>query len=376
MLDTVKQEKAKVLFPSIRNLQVLPPVINLINCLSNDLAQVTVISYDLNRDSYHDEVELIQISNQKYPSRFSKRVKAKLSAWLFMLKYLYRNAATFNYIWIGVWDYPHLDFFARFFGFKGKIIFHFHELEFEKLKYCKKADFCVVPEENRLWLTYFLGKLERKPFLLPNIPYLPYIEFDSAPLALNSLKTTGKKIILYQGLIDFEKRCLSELIEAISFLPDFIVLVIMPMPSTAESVLESLKNRITELNLLSRVIVIEPQLPPYHLHYIKYADVGIGLYRPTTLNQIYAAPNRLYEFTKFGVPVILPDFPSFKALSSIYKYGIITVNPESSIGIANMIEDFFEKDNASKGRMQAEIFFNENANYSLKVEKLWSEITK
>ncbi|HET7118088.1 MAG TPA: hypothetical protein VFI29_16440 [Hanamia sp.] len=376
MLNTVKQEKAKVLFPSIRNLQVLPPVINLINCLSVEFADVTVISYDLNKDSFQNRIELIPVSEIKYPKSLFSRIKAKSHAYLFMYYYLYKNARKFDYIWIGSWDYKFLDNAARLFGFKGKIIYQFHELEFEKLKYCRKADYCVVPEENRLWITYFFGKLVRKPLLLPNIPFLPLVEFNKMPDELLDLKNEGRKIILYQGLINFEKRCINELLEAISFLPESIVLVIMPMPSTDNIILKQLRERINVMNISKKVFILNSQLPPFHLNYIKYADVGIGLYRPTTLNQIYAAPNRLYEFTKFGVPVILPDFPSFKALSSIYKYGIITVNPESSIGIANTIEDFFEKDNASKGRMQAEIFFNENANYPLKVEKLWSEITK
>lgn len=365
----------KVLFPSIRNLAVLPPVINLINCLGSELAKITVFSYDLDKDSFLKKIEVITVSENKYPKSLLKRIKAKLQAYWFMYIYLYKNAKNFQYIWIGTWDYKYLNYVSKVFGFKGKIIYHFHELEFEKLKYCKLADFTVVPEENRLWITYFLGKLKRKPLLLPNIPFLPFIEFNDVPKELQSLKEAGKKIVLYQGLIDFKKRCMNELLEAITFLSESIVLVIMPMPSTENGILKQLKDRIDSLGLAGKVCILHSQPPPYHLNYIKYADLGIGLYRPITLNQIYAAPNRLFEFTKFSVPIILPDFPAFKSLRSSYEYGIIAVNPESSKEISKAIRQVFEKNNIEKARFQAKLFFEQNGNYEQQVRKLWEEVT-
>jgi hypothetical protein len=111
------------------------------------------------------------------------------------------------------------------------------------------------------------------------------------------------------------------------------------------------------------------------LNYIKYADLGIGLYRPITLNQIYAAPNRLFEFTKFAIPIVLPDFPAFKSLSSLYRNGIITVNPESSKEISEAIAQVFEKNKLEEARLQAELFFEQNANYEEQVHQLWKKVT-
>jgi hypothetical protein len=254
------------------------------------------------------------------------------------------------------------------------VIYHFHELEFEKLKNCRKADFTIVPEENRLWITYFIGKLRKSPLLLPNIPFLPFIEFNKIPKELQTLKEEGRRIVLYQGLIDFQKRCLNELLVAMSFLPETIVLVIMPMPSTDKSIIQQLRNRIAELNLGAKAFIIKSQPPPYHLNYIKYADLGIGLYRPITLNQIYAAPNRLFEFTKFAIPIVLPDFPAFKSLSSLYRDGIITVNPESSKEISEAIAQVFDKNKLEEARIQAKLFFEQNANYKEQVHQLWKKV--
>lgn len=369
-----KQQLPRVLIPSIRNMKVLPPVINLINCLGAGLAKVTLISYDLHKDSFRDEIELIQISKNQYPRPYLRRLRAKLHAYLFMYCYLFININKFDYIWFGVWDYPYLDFVAKLFGFRGKIIYHFHELEFNKLKYCRRADFCIVPEENRLWITYFLGKLKKKPLLLPNIPFLPFNLSDEIPNEFKNIRDDGKKILLYQGLIDFDGRCLNELLEALTFLTESIILVIMPIPYTMNRTIELLKERIVKLNISKKTLIICPQISPYHLNYIKYADLGIGLYRPTSLNQIYAAPNRLFEFTKFSIPVILPNFPSFKSLSSFYKNGIITVNPESPVDIAKVILNAFDQNNLAEGRKQAKHFFDENGNFEKFVENVWKQI--
>lgn len=369
-----KELLPRILVPSIRNLIFVPPVVNFINFLESGLAKITVISYSINPEMYRERIELIQISKSKYPTQLVKRITAKIYAYLFFYSYLFRNAKYFDYIWVGIWEYKFLDKFAKLFGFKGKIIYHFHELEFEKLKYCRKADFCVVPEENRLWIAYFMGKLRRKPLLLPNIPFLYFDLSAEMPKEILEIRNKGKKVLLYQGNINFERRCLNELLTSISLVPESIALVIIPVPHTPFGLIKKLTEKIEELNISSQVVIIEPKMPPHHLNYVKHADVGIGLYRPITLNQVYAAPNRLFEFTKFSVPLILPDFPAFKALSSIYKDGILVVDPESPREIAKIITGIFEPSHLNEGKEQAKLFFEENGNYESHAKRLWNEI--
>lgn len=367
--------RTKVLVPSIRNLKILPPVINLVNCIAEEHADVTLISYKIDNESYSEKVEKISFSKVEYPKPFIKRLYAKSKSYLLFYSYLFLNIKRFDIIWIGVWDYPFINRLARVFGFKGKIVYQFHELEVEKFKYCRKADYCIVPEENRLWITYFEAGLSKIPFLLPNVPYLNFNISADVPAELKILKNSGKKIILYQGLIDFKKRCLSELVNAFTLLPDNFCLVIMPMPNTGVAILKLLNEKIIALGLLEKVIIINSRTPPFHLEYIKHADLGIGLYRATSLNQIYAAPNRLYEFTKFSVPVILPNFPAFKALSYKYKYGINVVDPESDSEIAAVIKTVLSNLNNDIAIDNAGRFFSEFGNYEKYVSNIWEKIT-
>jgi hypothetical protein len=366
--------KKKVLVPSIRNLKILPPVISLVNCLADGLADVTVYSYQLDKESYASSVKLVSISEEPYPQSFLKRVVAKATVFISFYIFLIKNAKVFDIIWIGVWDYPMINTLSRLFGFKGKIVYQFHELEPNKYKFCSRADFCVIPEENRLWITYFEGSLKRKPLLLPNIPFLNYELSNEVPAEIADIKNQNRRIVLYQGLIDFKKRCINELLAAFTYLPDSICLVIMPMPNTSVDVLNALKLKIKDLKIDNKVSILKSQTPPFHLNFIKHADVGIGLYRPTSLNQIYAAPNRLYEFAKYGVPIILPDFPSFNALSYKYPFAINAVDPESSELIAKHIVEICNEDNFMIGRKNMERFFVENGDYKSYVTNIWNKI--
>jgi hypothetical protein len=113
---------------------------------------------------------------------------------------------------------------------------------------------------------------------------------------------------------------------------------------------------------------------PQHLATIQKADLGIGLYRPTSLNQVYAAPNRLYEFTRFGIPVILPDFPYFRYLSVKYPFAINPVNPESPDDIANSIRMVLQEPNLVKGHENAVKFTNTEGKYEIIFKKCWDKI--
>ena len=79
----------------------------------------------------------------------------------------------------------------------------------------------------------------------------------------------GKKVVLYQGLINFEKRCLDELIQAISLIEDkTIVLSIMPMPGTATSLLNQIEDCANKYNVLNRIFILDSLNPPNHLEII------------------------------------------------------------------------------------------------------------
>lgn len=366
-----------ILFPSVRDLSFAPPIINAINYLAT-FEKVSVFSYFINENQFDSSVTLKRISKTPYPKTKFRRIIAKLKCWIIFYLFLFKNAKEFDYIWIGVWDYSLIMFVLRFSGFKGEVIYQLNELKFDQFEYCRKVDHVFVPDENRGWIAFFIGKFKKPPLVLPNIPFLPSSLSLSEVSEIDQIREKHSapdvKIILYQGTIDYDKRCIKELLTAISKLPENFLLVIMPGNFSDTVIIERIKIDIESLKLAHRVYLIKSVKAPGHLVTVKKADIGIGLYRPISLNQVYAAPNRLYEFTKFDIPVILPDFPYFKYLGIKYPNAITTVNPESIDDIAAAILNVCKEPNYSNGRINAREFTNVEGNYKTVFDNCWNKI--
>jgi len=366
-----------ILFPSVRDLAVLPPAVNAINYLSrkND---VTVFSYFGSKAQFTTQTNSVFLSESPYPKSFFRRVKAKIYTWIAFYSFLMKNAKKIDFVWLVVWDFPLILPVLKISGFKGKTIFQMNELNFKEFQFGKRVDHVIIPDENRAWITYFLAGLRNKPIVLPNIPYVPKSLLAPEKTELSSIKEAfpSSKIILYQGTIDYQRRCLKEIFMAISNLPSEVILVIMPGNYSDEKVLSQIKEDLIDLNIEKRVFIIKSVRAPKHLLSVSQADIGIGLYRPTSLNQIYAAPNRLYEFTMFGIPQILPHFPHFKMLESKYKFGVNTVDPESVIEITNSIRLLLNEENYKKGKENASKFFKVEGSFETHFDNVWKKIIK
>lgn len=69
---------------------------------------------------------------------------------------------------------------------------------------------------------------------------------------------------------------------------------------------------------------------PYHLEITSYASIGIMSYDPINLNNLYCAPNKVWEYSGFGIPFLANDSLSLLSLVSI-KIGKISTWKESDI---------------------------------------------
>lgn len=355
--------KMKILVPSLRDLKTIPPTINALNCFAARGEDVTVFSYHSSPASFRQEVRLINLSASSYPKAFLARLMAKAGFYLRFILHFLKTGRQVDLIWLGAWDVVGLTWLLRLSGSRARIVYQFHELEMEKLSLCRRADWCIVPDENRLWITYFLGRLRRKPFLLPNIPFVEDMPEGEAPALMRELKSRGMKVLLYQGLVDFRKRCLEEILQALVGVDESVHLVVMPSSTSAQAELARVLSRAGELGIGQRVHVIPGVPAPAHLHAVQAADIGIGLYRAISLNQVYAAPNRLYEFTRFGIPAVLPAFPYFNGLAARYPLGITVAEPEDVGSIRRALNSLARDEGLSQGRENARRFFAEHGHF-------------
>lgn len=192
----------------------------------------------------------------------------------------------------------------------------FDELPFLKARIGKmapKAELVIVPEYNRAYIQQAYWGLKKTPKVLPNKPTVKQMTYDIASISLEAktvLDRIGdKKIVLYQGVFGYE-RVLDQFIEAVELLGDEYVMLLMGREDEEAKKL---------LSKYPKVFFI-PFIPaPNHLAITSRAHIGILSYVNTNnirhydpLNALYCAPNKIYEYACFGVPMIGNDIPGLQ----------------------------------------------------------------
>lgn len=178
-------------------------------------------------------------------------------------------------------------------------------------KYAQNAYKVVVPEYNRGQILKAWWNLKRTPAVLPNKPY----SLDLQPMTVSEKKKyeifckEKRKIILYQGVFG-KDRDLTEYVKAAELLKRDFVLYLMGNSSRAEAQ----ANLKQQLGLNTNIKQLGFISPPNHLYFTKNAWIGLLPYRAFAgerdiLNAVYCAPNKLYEYAAYGVPMIGPNLP-------------------------------------------------------------------
>jgi len=195
---------------------------------------------------------------------------------------------------------------------------HKNKIEFHLIKQViHKALIVFMPEYNRAFLYKVFFKLKDIPTILPNKPY-----FIPSTEEMNILKNKysdiirsieGRKIILYQGGLSKERDS-SPFIKAISKLENKYVLILMGKDYGVMEQYKSLDRNIIHIPFISA---------PDYLVITSLAYIGIVTYVPDSLNTIYCAPNKIFEYSAFSIPIIANDIPGLKYPIQQFSNGII-----------------------------------------------------
>ena len=189
-------------------------------------------------------------------------------------------------------------------------------------KIAQRAYKVVVPEYNRAHIQKVWWNLPELPIVLPNktidedeVGVIP----DEVIAAVEKLKVETRKIIIYQGAFQ-EDRDLKVYAEAIDKLDGEYVLYLMGR-----------KNDYCN-GILSNFVNVEYLgffTPPFHLLLTKYAHIGLVPYVPkkvkhnSILNALYCAPNKIFEFTKYGIPMLGNDVPGLTIPLQTFNLGVV-----------------------------------------------------
>ena len=211
----------------------------------------------------------------------------------------------------------------------------------------KKSNKVVCCEYNRAQILKGLFQLDVLPYVLPNKPYIDESKLNSPPNEIERLvtelgnKLEGKKVILYQGIFLNVERRLDEFCQAVQGLPDDYVFLAMGRDTP---MYEELKEKYA-----SEKIVFLPFIkPPYHLLVTRLASVGVLSYFPrpnsisSILNPLYCAPNKIFEYAKFGIPMVSNDIPGLHYIYLEHKCGECIPYPLSPQNIERTILKVFE----------------------------------
>lgn len=188
------------------------------------------------------------------------------------------------------------------------------------IKMARSAYRVVVPEYNRSFIQQAWWKIPKRPAVLPNKPIvrsdlLPAVDERYSSL-FRIFENEKRKIILYQGGFA-DDRGFRGPIEAVEKLGNDYVLYLMGVRDDLDG------DRIRlEAKDHSQVVLIPFVPAPQHLAFTHFGYIGLMPYRPSyetglsPLNALYCAPNKLWEYARFSLPMIGSDVPG---LTSIFE---------------------------------------------------------
>lgn len=259
-----------------------------------------------------------------------------------LIWYEYTDSAYMLYEVLKGTDYlVHFYEFTRIkFSWKYELLYRGYDMG----DFVRGACAVIHCEYNRAHITRGLFGLKNLPFVLPNKPYPDNANYDNIPDEVQILvdsvkgKIAGRKAILYQGVFESNERRLEEFCEAIKEMPEDYVLVAM---GGGARYYENLKKRYES----DRILFVPFIKSPYHLLVTKLASIGVLSYFPLdnsyagVINPLYCAPNKIFEYSKFGIPMISNDLPGLKAMYHEFNCGRVVPYPITPTSIVNTISD-------------------------------------
>lgn len=173
-----------------------------------------------------------------------------------------------------------------------------------------KALLTVVPEYNRAHIAKAYYALPHMPTIIPNQP-LDHPRQKNLPISdpvirgkIAELKQAGKKIVMYMGILSSE-RPLEPVIEAVNHMDGYVLAVLGGRTPYLDML---------EKTMAGRFVYLGSVKPPQHLEVASHADVAYISYvaNNRSINAVFCAPNKVYEFAGFGIPMLCNDNPGLK----------------------------------------------------------------
>lgn len=177
-------------------------------------------------------------------------------------------------------------------------------------------------------------RLRRRPIVVRNVCSLPR---NGAPFGLREhLNLTDEPLVLHQGAVA-KDRGADVLLRAVAAMSGVHVCFL-----GAGSGADALVDEADAIGIGHRVHIV-PSVPPDNLlHLTTDADVGVSLLQDTCDNHRLALPNKLFEYLRAGVPVVVSDLPEMRGVVDAHGVGWC-VTPADADALAGALTEALGK---------------------------------
>jgi glycosyltransferase involved in cell wall biosynthesis len=223
-------------------------------------------------------------------------------------------------------------------GFSTAMLRILGSIETNIMKNCDGIIACNSPRAKIMYEDYGAPFL---PTVIPNMPNFRGYEPSTLLQEITKSTTQGiSRLVLYQGVI-MPGRGLAMLPKALKSLPGEYGMVLMG--AGEKSYIDRLGEKAKRLGVGQRFFILPPVPQSQLFRYTCSADVGIVIYQNKTRNDYYCAPNKLYEYTAAGVPMVGSDLPTIKQFIEDEGVGFI-FSPESHEDLARAIQEVYNSE--------------------------------
>ncbi|MFA7687721.1 MAG: glycosyltransferase [Moheibacter sp.] len=231
----------------------------------------------------------------------------------------------------------------------------------EKAIVPKIKHFYTVSEGYADW---FENEYKIRPEIIRNVPVVEHT-FDELRIVLPEVQS-NEKILIYQGAVNFS-RGIDQMIRAMQFMENAQLWVIGNGPKKAE-----FEKLTSDLGLNKKVKFIGSVSPAQLKLISPKADLGLSLEEDYGISYRYALPNKIFDYTHAGIPVLGTNLPEIK--NTIEKFGIgKTIQTHEPKHIAGLMQEMLTEGKmpyAENLRQAAKIFNWENEEH--KLQKIYS----
>lgn len=229
----------------------------------------------------------------------------------------------------------------------GMLIYDTHELWIDSLENCGNT----IKKILKLYETFLIHRADvvitvnesiadelvnryniPRPVVVLNCPIYEPVDCVSTPL--DEIK------VLYQGVY-IRDRGIEELLRSVKYLDSKCKLYLrgydgyVPRGEDGEY-MKYIRNIAEEEGVRERVVFLNPVEMMDMVRLSTGFDIGVTPYKPTNMNQLYASPNKTFEYMMAGLAVVVSDIPEQKRFV-VDNFVGLSFDPESPYDIASAI---------------------------------------